>query len=120
MSLLLLVRHGQSIYNAQNRFTGTLDIALSEKGKLEARLTGIKLKMYQFDCAFTSVLSRAICTLEIILEVVQQKNVPVVKNSALNERMYGSLQGLNKTETIQKYGAEQVALWRRSFAVAPP
>lgn len=120
MSILVLVRHGQSVYNLENRFTGTIDVALTPLGEEEARQTGGKLKGYFFDFAYTSMLVRAQESLRIILEVIKQTEITVVKNSALNERMYGSLQGLNKEETSKKYGAEQVEIWRRSYADSPP
>jgi len=116
----MLVRHGQSQWNLENRFTGWIDIDLSEQGVREAREAGEKLKGYKFDVAFTSDLIRAQRTLDIILDIIGRDNIPVYKDKALNERMYGDLQGLNKDETRQKYGAEQVKLWRRSFDVAPP
>ncbi|MBM4158839.1 MAG: 2,3-bisphosphoglycerate-dependent phosphoglycerate mutase [Ignavibacteria bacterium] len=120
MPVLMLVRHGQSQWNLENRFTGWIDIDLSEQGVREAREAGEKLKGYKFDVAFTSDLIRAQRTLDIILDIIGRDNIPVYKDKALNERMYGDLQGLNKDETRQKYGAEQVKLWRRSFDVAPP
>ncbi|MEO8254517.1 MAG: 2,3-bisphosphoglycerate-dependent phosphoglycerate mutase [Flavobacterium sp.] len=120
MSILIIVRHGQSIYNLDNRFTGNVDIGLTALGEEQARNTGEKLKAYQFDLAYTSMLIRAQESLRIILEVLKQTAIPIVKNSALNERMYGSLQGLNKAETAAKYGAEQVEIWRRSYAICPP
>lgn len=120
MPVLMLVRHGQSQWNLENRFTGWIDIDLSEQGVREAREAGEKLKGYKFDVAFTSDLIRAQRTLDIILDIIERDNIPVYKDKALNERMYGDLQGLNKDETRQKYGAEQVKLWRRSFDVAPP
>ncbi|WP_264520877.1 2,3-bisphosphoglycerate-dependent phosphoglycerate mutase [Flavobacterium sp. N1994] len=120
MSLLVLVRHGQSVYNLENRFTGTVDIGLTPLGEEEAKQTGEKLKEYSFDRAYTSMLIRAQESLRIILEVITQTNIPVIKNAALNERMYGSLQGLNKEETTKKYGEAQVEIWRRSYAVSPP
>lgn len=120
MSILILVRHGQSVYNLENRFTGSLDIGLTPLGENEARQAGEKLKSYPFDIAYTSMLIRAQESLRIILEVSGQTEIPVVKNAALNERMYGSLQGLNKDDTIQKYGAKQVEIWRRSYDTCPP
>lgn len=120
MPILILVRHGQSIYNLQNRFTGNTDVGLTTLGEEEARNTGEKLQDYQFDIAYTSLLVRAQESLRIILEGIHQTTIPIIKNSALNERMYGSLQGLNKAETAAKYGAEQVQIWRRSYAVCPP
>jgi 2,3-bisphosphoglycerate-dependent phosphoglycerate mutase len=120
MSILILVRHVQSVYNLENRFIGNLDVALTRSGKEEARQTGIKLKSYTFDRAYTSMLTRAQGSLRIILDVIDQTEISVVKNAALNERMYGSLQGLNKDETRKKQGAEQVEIWRRSYDICPP
>src|SRR5258708_1207991 len=120
MTNLILVRHGESQWNLENRFTGWVDIPLSERGREEARQAGEKLKGFQFDKPNTSVWQRAIETLNIILEVIGQTNIPVEKDQALNERMYGDLQGLNKAETAQKFGDEQVKLWRRSYEVKPP
>ena len=122
MAILVLVRHGESQWNLENRFTGWVDVDLSEKGLQEARRAGelLKASRYRFDKAFTSVLKRAQKTLDIILEVIGQKNIPTEKDKALNERMYGELQGLNKAETAKKYGDEQVKIWRRSYDVAPP
>ncbi len=120
MKTLVLIRHGESQWNLENRFTGWVDVPLSPKGEAEARAAGEKLKSYRFDQAFTSVLTRAIRTLEIVLEVIGQTGIVVEKNQALNERMYGDLQGLNKAETIEKFGEHQVKLWRRSYDVNPP
>ncbi len=120
MRILTLLRHGQSIYNFQNRFTGILDVELTALGEEEARLAGQKLRGFRFDLAYTSMLKRAWETLDIVLEVMNKTNIPIIKNAALNERMYGSLQGLNKAETVQKYGEKQVDLWRRSYQVRPP
>ena len=120
MPNLIIVRHGQSQWNLENRFTGWIDIDLSEKGIEEANNAGKKLIGYKFDMAFTSALIRAQRTLDIILDIIGQKNIPVEKDKALNERMYGDLQGLNKDEMREKFGAEQVHLWRRSYNVAPP
>lgn len=117
---LVLVRHGQSQWNLENRFTGWVDIDLTEAGQEEARKAGESLKVYQFDQAFTSALKRAQETLRIILETTGQTDLPVTRDQALNERFYGDLQGLNKEETAQKFGAEQVHLWRRSYDVQPP
>jgi len=117
---MVLVRHGQSLWNLENRFTGWTDIPLSEAGMAEARHAGELLKDYRFDHGFTSALSRAQETLRIILEVTGQTDLPVDRDQALNERYYGDLQGLNKDETAQKFGAEQVHLWRRSYDVPPP
>ena len=119
MALLLFVRHGQSLYNLENRFTGTLDIPLTLLGKKQAKSAGKKLKGYIFSMAYTSMLVRAQESLQIILKEMQVK-IPIVKNSAFNERMYGSLQGLNKEETAKKYGLAQVEIWRRSYDVCPP
>ena len=117
---LVLVRHGQSQWNLENRFTGWTDIALTEAGMAEARHAGELLKDYHFDHGFTSALSRAQETLRIILEVTGQTDLPIDRDQALNERNYGDLQGLNKDETAQKFGAEQVHIWRRSYDIAPP
>ena len=119
-SQLAIVRHGQSAYNLENKFTGFADVDLTAQGREEAAMCGRKLQKMHFDDAFTSVLKRAIETLDIILDTIGQKNIPVFKDAALNERNYGDLQGLNKAETAEKYGADQVALWRRSFDGAPP
>lgn len=120
MALLAIVRHGQSEWNLQNRFTGWVDVELTEAGKAEARKAGESLKGYRFRKAYTSDLKRAQLTLDIILEEIGQKDIEVVKDVALNERHYGDLQGLNKAETAQKYGDEQVHIWRRSYDIAPP
>jgi len=120
MGRLVLLRHGESQWNLENRFTGWVDVPLSPSGEQEARKAGEKLKAYRFDRAFTSVLSRAIDTLRIVLEVIGQTEIPIEKDQALNERMYGDLQGLNKAETAKKFGDEQVKLWRRSYDLAPP
>ncbi len=119
MPLLILIRHGQSTWNFENKFTGDEDVDLTPLGEEEARLAGIFLKNYVIDIAYTSVLKRAVHTLDIILKETG-KQVSVIKSSALNERNYGALQGLNKTETEHKYGESQVLLWRRSYDVAPP
>ena len=122
MIKLVLVRHGQSMWNLENRFTGWTDVELSEQGIKEAKEAGkvLKEKGYGFDVAYTSVLKRANDTLEYILEELGEENIPVKKSWRLNERHYGALQGLNKDETKEKYGAEQVLLWRRSTDVRPP
>lgn len=122
MKQLVLVRHGQSIWNLENRFTGWMDVGLSEKGIEQAKEAGklLKEKGFHFDMAFTSVLERAEDTLEYILQEMQEENILVKKSWKLNERHYGALQGLDKQETAQKYGAEQVLLWRRSTKVRPP
>jgi 2,3-bisphosphoglycerate-dependent phosphoglycerate mutase len=120
MAKLILIRHGESQWNLENRFTGWVDIALTDKGRAEAKSAGEKIKDIHIDLAYTSVLSRAIETLSIALEAAGQPDVPVVKDQALNERHYGALQGLNKAETAAKYGDAQVKLWRRSYDVPPP
>lgn len=120
MAQLVLIRHGESQWNLENRFTGWVDVPLTPKGEQEARDAGKKLKAFRFDCAFTSVLVRAKETLRLVLEEIGQTTIPIEENKALNERMYGELQGLNKTETAQKYGEHQVKIWRRSFDVPPP
>jgi len=120
MPQLVLIRHGESQWNLENRFTGWVDVPLTPKGEEEARVAGEKLRAFQFDCAFTSVLIRAKNTLRIVLESIGQTAIPITEHQALNERMYGELQGLNKAETAKKYGDEQVKIWRRSFDVPPP
>lgn len=120
MSQLVIIRHGQSEWNKANRFTGWVDIDLSEEGIREAHNAAKLLKDYKFDKAYTSVLKRATRTLEIILEDIGQTEVPVVHNEHLNERMYGQLQGENKDEMREKFGEEQVHKWRRSYDIAPP
>ena len=120
MSLLVIVRHGQSEWNLQNRFTGETDVPLTAKGCEEACLAGDKLRLLNFSHAFTSELIRAIETLRLILEHAEQPHCPVSRNQALNERNYGQLQGLNKAEVAKEYGDDQVAIWRRSFSVRPP
>ena len=119
---LVFIRHGQSEWNAKNLFTGWRDVPLSEQGLSEAAAAGRKLKEhgYQFDIAFTSVLTRAVKTCNIVLEESGQLFVPQVKTWRLNERHYGALQGLNKQQTAEKYGEEQVRIWRRSYDVLPP
>ncbi len=122
MPYLILVRHGESQWNLENRFTGWVDVPLSEKGIAEAKRAGERLKKenIRLDRAYTSNLKRAQETLKLILEKLGQSNIPVEKDPALNERHYGDLQGLNKAETAQKFGEEQVKIWRRSYDVAPP
>jgi 2,3-bisphosphoglycerate-dependent phosphoglycerate mutase len=117
---LILVRHGQSQWNLENRFTGWVDIPLTAEGEAEARRAGELLKNYHFDRGFTSALVRAQETLRIILEVTGQTDLPIERDAALNERHYGDLQGLNKAETAKKFGDEQVHIWRRSYDVRPP
>jgi 2,3-bisphosphoglycerate-dependent phosphoglycerate mutase len=120
--LLVLVRHGQSEWNLKNLFTGWRDVDLTEKGVTEARDAARKLKAQdiRFDVAFTSALKRAQRTLDIMLDEMGQKNIPVFKDQALNERDYGDLSGLNKDDARKRWGEEQVHVWRRSYDVAPP
>ena len=122
MSTLVLVRHGESQWNLENRFTGWVDVPLSPKGIEEAKRAGERIKKegIHFDKAYTSVLQRAQVTLSLILEVLGQTSLTVIKDQALNERHYGDLQGLNKAETEKKFGETQVKIWRRSYDVAPP
>jgi 2,3-bisphosphoglycerate-dependent phosphoglycerate mutase len=120
MGRLILLRHGESQWNLENRFTGWVDVALSPRGIQEAKNAGEKLRPYRFDRAYTSVLQRANETLRLALEVIGQTTVPIERDKALNERMYGELQGLNKSETAKKYGEDQVKIWRRSYDVRPP
>jgi 2,3-bisphosphoglycerate-dependent phosphoglycerate mutase len=119
---LVLLRHGESTWNKDNRFTGWTDVDLSEKGLSEASEAGkiLKEQGYSFDCAFTSVLKRAIRTLWITLDQMDLMWIPVFRSWRLNEKHYGGLQGLNKTETSQKYGDKQVLLWRRAYDIQPP
>lgn len=117
---LVLIRHGQSQWNLENKFTGWVDVPLTAKGEEEARNAGEKLKDYKFDQAYTSKLQRAQNTLKLLLQNNVQPNIPITEDKALNERMYGDLQGLDKTETEQKFGVEQVKIWRRSYDIAPP
>jgi 2,3-bisphosphoglycerate-dependent phosphoglycerate mutase len=120
MANLIIVRHGQSEWNKENRFTGWIDVDLSPKGAEEAKIAGQKLVNYRFDKAYSSILKRANRTLSIILDEINQSEIPVFKDVALNERMYGDLQGLNKDEVKAKHGEAQFNLWRRSYDVAPP
>ncbi len=122
MPTLVLLRHGQSQFNLENRFTGWWDVDLTQAGVAEARSAGIQMrdKGFEFDCCFTSVLTRAIRSLHLVLHEMGQLWLPVQKDWRLNERHYGGLTGLNKQEMIDKVGAEQVKIWRRSFAIAPP
>ncbi len=120
MATLALVRHGQSLWNLENRFTGWVDVPLTPKGEEEATKAGERLKGRHFDVAYTSSLSRAQETLRIIMEVAGFDDLPVIRDQALNERHYGDLQGLNKAETAERYGKEQVHTWRRSYATPPP
>lgn len=122
MKKLVLLRHGESIWNKENRFTGWKDVPLSEKGVEEAKKAGQLLKKegFSFDVAYTSVLKRAIKTLWLALEEMDLMWIPVARTWKLNERHYGALQGLNKAETAAKYGDEQVLIWRRSYDIPPP
>ena len=122
MNNLILVRHGQSLWNKERRFTGWADIDLTKQGKSEAEQAGklIKKLKIEIHAYFTSQLNRAINTLEIILEVLNKKDAEIIKATALNERHYGGLTSLNKDETIKKYGHEQVKIWRRSYNISPP
>jgi len=120
MSNLVIFRHGQSVWNLENKFTGWVDVDLSQKGVEEAKAAGEKLKPFKFDKGFTSGLKRAQDTLKLALEVAGQTDLDITKDEALNERMYGDLQGLDKAETAAKFGDEQVKIWRRSFDIAPP
>jgi 2,3-bisphosphoglycerate-dependent phosphoglycerate mutase len=120
MSKLVLVRHGQSQWNLENRFTGWVDVDLTPQGESEAKRAGQQLKGITFDKAYTSDLKRAQKTLALILEQLNSTNIPIEKDKALNERHYGDLQGLNKAETAKKYGDAQVHIWRRSYDVPPP
>jgi 2,3-bisphosphoglycerate-dependent phosphoglycerate mutase len=122
MHRLVLLRHGESIWNLENRFTGWTDVDLSQKGIQEAHEAGrlLKAEGYVFDVAFTSVLKRAIRTLWIVLDEMDLMWIPVQVSWRLNERHYGALQGLNKKETAERYGIEQVHAWRRSYDVPPP
>jgi len=122
MPTLVLLRHGQSQWNLENRFTGWWDVDLSVAGVEEARLAGSLLRDegFDFDCCFTSVLTRAIRTLHLVLHEMDRLWLPTTKDWRLNERHYGGLTGLNKQEMIDKVGAEQVKIWRRSFDIAPP
>jgi 2,3-bisphosphoglycerate-dependent phosphoglycerate mutase len=119
---LVLIRHGQSIWNAEDRFTGWTDVDLTERGCSEAREAGRLLKTagFNFALAYTSVLKRAIRTLWMVLDEMELMWIPVVRNWRLNERHYGALQGLNKAQTAAKHGADQVKIWRRSYDIPPP
>jgi 2,3-bisphosphoglycerate-dependent phosphoglycerate mutase len=122
MYKVVLLRHGESTWNKENRFTGWTDVDLSEKGLAEAKKAGQVLKKegYTFNLAYTSVLKRAIRTLWITLDEMDLMWIPVIRNWRLNERHYGALQGLNKAETAQKFGEDQVKIWRRSYDIQPP
>ena len=119
---LVLLRHGESLWNLENRFTGWTNVGLTPKGEEEARSSGKTLKKegYEFDIVHTSVLTRAIQTMEICLNEMGITDIPVIYNWRLNERHYGALQGLNKAETAKKYGEDQVLIWRRSYTTPPP
>lgn len=119
---LVLIRHGESEWNKENKFTGWTDVDLSETGKNEALQAGKTLQenKFDFDVCYTSYLKRAIHTLDLVLKVLDREWLPVVKTWKLNERHYGALQGLNKSETAAKYGDDQVKIWRRSFDIQPP
>lgn len=120
--ILILLRHGESEWNLENRFTGWTDVDLSQTGIKEAQEAGNLLKTagYDFDICYTSYLKRAIHTLNLVLEQMDREWLPVTKSWKLNERHYGALQGLNKSETAEKYGEQQVHIWRRSFDIQPP
>ena len=122
MSTLALIRHGQSQWNLENRFTGWINVPLTEKGRAEAARAGELLAEtgIRFNLAFTSDLVRAQDTLDIVLDRLSARMIPIKRDRALNERHYGALQGLNKDETAAKYGKEQVHIWRRSYDVSPP
>lgn len=122
MMKLVVVRHGESTWNKENRFTGWTDVDLSEKGKEEAKKAGeiLKAEGFEFDLAYTSVLKRAIRTLWYVLDEMDLMWIPVIRDWRLNERHYGALQGLNKAETAAKHGEEQVKIWRRSYDIQPP
>ena len=120
MAYLILLRHGESQWNLENRFTGWVDVDLSGKGLTEAASAGQKIKGYPIDKAYTSLLKRANMTLALALESAAKQNIPVIRDKALNERHYGALQGLNKAETAKMYSDEQVHVWRRSYDIPPP
>ena len=119
MPILALVRHGQSLWNHENRFTGFVDVPLTEKGRAEARQAARSLEGLKFDVAYTSALTRAQETLALILESLGQR-IPVIRDAALNERHYGDLQGLNKEDAAKRWGDDQVKKWRRSYDIPPP
>src|SRR5690554_7042123 len=122
MKKVVLIRHGESVWNKENRFTGWTDVDLTEKGVEEAHKAGQYLKKegFQFEKAYTSYLKRAVKTLDVVLDEMDLDWIPVEKTWRLNEKHYGMLQGLNKAETAEKYGEEQVLIWRRSYDVPPP
>jgi 2,3-bisphosphoglycerate-dependent phosphoglycerate mutase len=117
---LILLRHGQSQWNLENRFTGWVDVPLSAKGEQEARAAGEKLRGRRIDEVFTSVLKRAEDTARLAFEAAGIRDVPIARDAALNERMYGDLQGLNKAEAAKRWGDAQIKIWRRSYDVQPP
>ena len=120
MPLLIMLRHGESLWNKENKFTGWVDVDLSPTGEEEARLAGVLLKPYKIDYVFTSALKRAQRTTQIALEQCGQSNLPIAKVQDLNERHYGDLQGLNKAAVGEKFGLDQLKIWRRSYDIAPP
>lgn len=120
MAQLIIFRHGESLWNLENRFTGWTDVGLTPKGIAEAKEAGEKLKHFKLDIGYVSELIRTEHTLAIALKVCGQQHIPVIVAEALNERNYGDLQGLNKAEAAKKFGEEQVMKWRRSYDVAPP
>jgi 2,3-bisphosphoglycerate-dependent phosphoglycerate mutase len=120
MADLILLRHGQSQWNLENRFTGWVDVPLSPRGEAEARAAGEKLRGRRIDKLYTSVLARALDTARLALQTAGIGPLPTERDAALNERMYGDLQGKNKAEAMQEFGADQVKLWRRSYDVRPP
>jgi len=120
MPTLILIRHGESQWNLENRFTGWVDVELSAKGIQEADTAGKKLASYKIDKAYTSILKRAINTLDLAMKSAGKTGLPIIRDAALNERHYGALQGLNKAETAKLYSDEQVHIWRRSYDVPPP
>ncbi len=120
MATLILIRHGESQWNLENRFTGWVDVELSAKGIQEADSAGKKLASYKIDKAYTSILKRAMNTLDLAMKSAGKTDLPIVRDAALNERHYGALQGLNKAETAKLYSDEQVHIWRRSYDVPPP
>ena len=120
MATLIIFRHGQSVWNLENKFTGWVDVELTEKGMQEAKNAGEKLKPFKFDLAFASDLKRAQNTLSLALETARHSLISPIFDKSLNERMYGDLQGLDKSETALKYGDEQVKIWRRSYDIPPP
>lgn len=120
MAQLVIFRHGQSVWNLENKFTGWVDVELTPKGIEEAKNAGSKIKGFNFDYAYASDLKRAQNTLSLALQSAGHPAITTIHNKALNERMYGDLQGLDKTETAQKFGEDQVKIWRRSYDIAPP